>query len=232
MSQPDQKAERFLPLKPRVLLMLLALLKGQSHGYALKEQIARRTAGRVALGPGTLYRTIRDLLRDGLIEEALAEARVSFSELDGIAATGGPGLIGGVIVGLMAAKGLAQASDKPLIAVNHLEGHALSIGLSETLPFPYLLTLISGGHCQVLAVEGVGQYRLYGTTIDDAIGEAFDKTAKLLSLPYPGGPSVERAARAAGRDEPVEGEVRYFGCPSGVEHFIGKWAVGVGSALI
>ncbi len=132
---------------------------------------------------------------DGLIADALTSANTRLSDLDGIAATAGPGLIGGVIVGLMAAKGLAHASDKPLIAVNHLEGHALSIGLSAPLPFPYLLALISGGHCQLLAVEGVGKYRLYGTTIDDAVGEAFDKTAKLLSLSYPGGPAIEKAAQ-------------------------------------
>jgi N6-L-threonylcarbamoyladenine synthase len=132
-----------------------------------------------------------------LIEEVLAEARVGIDEVDAIAATAGPGLIGGVMVGLVAAKGLALASAKPLVAVNHLEGHALSPMLSDPdLRFPYLLLLVSGGHCQLLLVEGVGRYRRLATTIDDAAGEAFDKTAKLLGLGFPGGPAVERAATA------------------------------------
>jgi N6-L-threonylcarbamoyladenine synthase len=132
-----------------------------------------------------------------LIEEALAEAGLDVDGVDAIAATAGPGLIGGVMVGLLAAKGLALASGKPLVAVNHLEGHALSPLLSEPeLGFPYLLLLVSGGHCQLLFVEGLGAYRRLATTIDDAAGEAFDKTAKLLGLGFPGGPAVERAAEA------------------------------------
>jgi N6-L-threonylcarbamoyladenine synthase len=131
----------------------------------------------------------------GLVEEALAEAGVGLDEVDAIAATAGPGLIGGVMVGLLTAKGLALASGKPLIAVNHLEGHALSPMLSDAdLGLPYLLLLVSGGHCQLLSVEGVGRYRRLATTIDDAAGEAFDKSAKLLGLGFPGGPAVERAA--------------------------------------
>ena len=132
---------------------------------------------------------------DGIVEEALAAANIGLSELDAIAATAGPGLIGGVMVGLMTAKALALAAGKPLVAVNHLEAHALTARLTEGVAFPYLLLLISGGHCQLLAVEGVGKFRLYGTTIDDAVGEAFDKVAKLLGLPYPGGPRLEEAAR-------------------------------------
>ena len=132
-----------------------------------------------------------------LIEEVLAETGVALEDVDAVAATAGPGLIGGVMVGLVTAKGLALASGKPLVAVNHLEGHALSAMLSEPdLDFPYLLLLVSGGHCQLLFVEGVGGYRRLATTIDDAAGEAFDKTAKLLGLGYPGGPAVERAAEA------------------------------------
>ncbi len=131
---------------------------------------------------------------DGLVERALDEAGVALTDLDGIAATGGPGLIGGVFVGVMTAKAIAAASAKPFLAVNHLEGHALSVRLMAPLDFPFLLLLISGGHCQLLAVRGVGRYQRYGTTIDDAVGEAFDKTAKLLGLGYPGGPAVERAA--------------------------------------
>jgi N6-L-threonylcarbamoyladenine synthase len=130
-----------------------------------------------------------------LIEEVLAEAEVDLGEVDAIAATAGPGLIGGVIVGLVTAKGLALASGKPLVALNHLEGHALSPMLTAPdLAFPYLLLLVSGGHCQLLFVEGVGRYRRLATTIDDAAGEAFDKSAKLLGLSFPGGPAIERAA--------------------------------------
>jgi N6-L-threonylcarbamoyladenine synthase len=132
---------------------------------------------------------------DGLIARALAEAGLSLDEVDGIAATAGPGLIGGLLVGLTTAKALALAKNKPLSAINHLEAHALTPRLLGRLDFPYLLLLISGGHTQVQIVEGVGRYRRIGTTIDDALGEAFDKTAKLLGLPYPGGPQVEVLAR-------------------------------------
>ena len=131
-----------------------------------------------------------------LVTAALEEAGVTLSDVDAVAATAGPGLIGGVMVGLVTGKALAFAAHKPLVAVNHLEGHALSPRLADpTLEFPYLLLLVSGGHCQILLVEGVGAYRRLATTIDDAAGEAFDKTAKLLGLGFPGGPAVERAAR-------------------------------------
>ncbi|HEY5208163.1 MAG TPA: tRNA (adenosine(37)-N6)-threonylcarbamoyltransferase complex transferase subunit TsaD [Stellaceae bacterium] len=133
---------------------------------------------------------------DGLIAQALEAAGIGFDALDGVAATGGPGLIGGVIVGVMEAKAIALARGLPFIAVNHLEGHALTARLSDDVPFPFLLLLVSGGHCQLLAVEGVGRYRRLGTTLDDAAGEAFDKGAKLLGLGYPGGPAIEQAARA------------------------------------
>lgn len=130
-----------------------------------------------------------------LIAATLDDAGLSLADVDAIAATAGPGLIGGVMVGLVTAKALAMAGDKPLLAVNHLEGHALSPRLADpALGFPYLLLLASGGHCQLLLVEGVGRYRRLGTTIDDALGEAFDKTAKVLGLGYPGGPAVERLA--------------------------------------
>ncbi|WP_019834263.1 tRNA (adenosine(37)-N6)-threonylcarbamoyltransferase complex transferase subunit TsaD [Sphingomonas sp. PR090111-T3T-6A] len=130
-----------------------------------------------------------------LIEGALADAGKTLADVDAVAATAGPGLIGGVMVGLLMAKGIALSAGKPLVAVNHLEGHALSPRLADPdLKFPYLLLLVSGGHCQLLFVEGVGQYRRLATTIDDASGEAFDKTAKLLGLGFPGGPAVERAA--------------------------------------
>jgi N6-L-threonylcarbamoyladenine synthase len=131
---------------------------------------------------------------DMIIAEAMAEAKVSFAAIDGVAAAAGPGLIGGVIVGLTTAKAIALVQEKPLIAVNHLEAHALTARLTDDTPFPYCLFLASGGHTQIVAVLGVGQYVRLGTTVDDAIGEAFDKTAKLLGLGYPGGPRVEKEA--------------------------------------
>ena len=131
-----------------------------------------------------------------LIERVLGEAKLAIGDVDAIAATAGPGLIGGVMVALLAGKGLALAAGKPLIAVNHLEGHALSPRLVDPdLGFPYLLLLVSGGHCQLLEVRGVGDYRRLATTIDDAAGEAFDKAAKLLGLGYPGGPAIEALAK-------------------------------------
>ncbi len=150
---------------------------------------------------------------DALVDRALGEAGLQLRDIDAVAATAGPGLIGGLIVGLMTGKALAAASGKPFYAINHLEGHALTARLTDGLAFPYLLLLVSGGHTQVVLVTGVGDYRRWGTTIDDALGEAFDKTAKLLGLPYPGGPAVEK--QAAGGDEnrfalpqPLKGESR------------------------
>jgi N6-L-threonylcarbamoyladenine synthase len=131
---------------------------------------------------------------DGLVRRALAEADLDFAALDGVAATAGPGLIGGVMVGLMTAKAIAAVHGLAFAAVNHLEAHALSARLVEPVPFPYLLLLISGGHCQLLIVEGVDRYRRLGTTLDDALGEAFDKAARCLGLGYPGGPALERVA--------------------------------------
>ncbi len=132
---------------------------------------------------------------DHVIGEAMRQANASFSELSAVAAAAGPGLIGGVIVGLTTAKAIALAARKPLVAVNHLEAHALTARLTDGVTFPYLLLLVSGGHTQLLAVEDVGRYTRLGTTLDDAVGEAFDKVAKMLSLPYPGGPQVEKQAR-------------------------------------
>ncbi|HEX6072406.1 MAG TPA: tRNA (adenosine(37)-N6)-threonylcarbamoyltransferase complex transferase subunit TsaD [Sphingomicrobium sp.] len=132
-----------------------------------------------------------------LIRTVLSDAKLSIHDVDAVAATAGPGLIGGVMVALLAGKGIALAAGKPLIAVNHLEGHALSPRLVDPdLDFPYLLLLVSGGHCQLLEVRGVGNYRRLATTIDDAAGEAFDKAAKLLGLPYPGGPAIEELAKS------------------------------------
>ncbi len=133
---------------------------------------------------------------DRVIASALAEAGIGIDGIDAVAATAGPGLIGGVIVGLTTAKAIALAAGKPLLAVNHLEGHALTARLTDGVAFPYLLLLLSGGHTQFLSVDGVGNYRRLGTTIDDALGEAFDKAAKLLGLAYPGGPEIEKQAAA------------------------------------
>ncbi|MGL4323343.1 MAG: tRNA (adenosine(37)-N6)-threonylcarbamoyltransferase complex transferase subunit TsaD [Beijerinckiaceae bacterium] len=140
-----------------------------------------------------------------MVGQALARAGVKLSQLDGIAAAAGPGLVGGVLVGLTAGKALAMVARKPFMAVNHLEAHALTPRLIEALAFPYLLLLVSGGHTQLLAVRGVDQYTRLGTTIDDAIGEAFDKVAKLLGLPYPGGPAVE--------DQAAHGNAERFALP-------------------
>lgn len=142
---------------------------------------------------------------EGLVRRAMAEAEIGLDAIDGIAAASGPGLIGGLVVGAMAAKGLAWAAGKPFVAVNHLEAHALAARLAPGVEFPYLLLLVSGGHTQLLACAGVGNYRQLGTSRDDAAGEAFDKTAKLLGLGYPGGPAIERAAR--------DGDPRRFALP-------------------
>jgi N6-L-threonylcarbamoyladenine synthase len=164
-----------------------------AHRLATQESAHRPYGGVV---PEIAARAHVEIL-PSLISDALAEAKVRLSDVDAIAATAGPGLVGGVMVGLVTGKGLALAAGKPLIAVNHLEGHALSPMLSQPdLAFPYLLLLVSGGHCQLLLVEGLGRYRRLATTIDDAAGEAFDKTAKLLGLGFPGGPAVERAAES------------------------------------
>jgi N6-L-threonylcarbamoyladenine synthase len=162
-----------------------------SHALAGQEDHHRAFGGVV---PEIAARAHAELMTP-LVETALADAGLTLNDVDAIAATAGPGLIGGVMVGLVTAKALAMASGKPLIAVNHLEGHALSPRLIDAdLEFPYLLLLVSGGHCQLLRVNGVGNYNRLATTIDDAVGEAFDKTAKILGLGFPGGPAVERAA--------------------------------------
>jgi N6-L-threonylcarbamoyladenine synthase len=169
-----------------------------------------------------------------LVEAALAEAGVTLADVDAIAATAGPGLIGGVMVGLVTGKALALASGKPLVAVNHLEGHGLSPRLTDPdLAFPYLLLLVSGGHCQLLLVESVGRYRRLATTIDDAAGEAFDKTAKLLGLGFPGGPAVEKAAaqgdaRAVPLPRPLLGSAEphfsFAGLKSAVARVVGQYS--------
>ncbi len=134
-------------------------------------------------------------IADSVVAATLAQSGLSLANMDAIAATSGPGLIGGVMVGMMTGKALAMAAGKPFIPINHLEGHALSPRLAEDCPFPYLLLLVSGGHCQFLEVTGLGSYRRLGSTIDDAAGEAFDKLAKTLGIGFPGGPAVERLAK-------------------------------------
>lgn len=202
-SSCDETAAALVDSERRILAQRIAS-QDEAHrpyGGVVPEIAARAHAERLA----------------PLIEATLADAGLGLADVDAIAATAGPGLIGGVMVGLVTAKALAMAADKPLIAVNHLEGHALSPRLADaSLAYPYLLLLVSGGHCQVLLVEGVGRYRRLATTIDDALGEAFDKTAKILGLGYPGGPAVERLAR--------EGDPRAVPLPrplvgSGEPHF-------------
>ncbi len=158
----------------------------------LSQQAEHRPFGGIV--PEVAARSHLDHL-DPLIRRALANAGLTLADIDAVAATGGPGLIGGVMVGVTTAKAIAAVRRIPFLAVNHLEGHALSARLVADVPFPYLLLLVSGGHCQVLIVEGVGRYVRLGTTVDDAAGEAFDKAAKLLGLGYPGGPAIEKAAR-------------------------------------
>ena len=180
-SSCDETAAALVTSQRRVLAHRLAGQEAAHRPYGgVVPEIAARAHVEI-LGP--------------LVAAALADAGVTLADVDAVAATAGPGLIGGVMVGLVMGKALAHAAGKPLIAVNHLEGHALSPRLSDPdLDFPYLLLLVSGGHCQLLLVEGVARYRRLATTIDDAAGEAFDKTARVLGLAYPGGPAVEAAA--------------------------------------
>ena len=181
-SSCDETAAALVDSERRILAQRIAS-QDEAHrpyGGVVPEIAARAHAERIA----------------PLVEATLADAGMTLDDVDAIAATAGPGLIGGVMVGLVTAKALAMAAGKPLIAINHLEGHALSPRLADaSLAYPYLLLLVSGGHCQLLLVEGLGRYRRLATTIDDALGEAFDKTAKILGLGYPGGPAVERLAR-------------------------------------
>ncbi len=169
---------------------------GEARGTILSNVVLSQVNEHAAFGgvvPEIAARAHVEAL-DHIIEKAMTEAGKSFGALDGVAASAGPGLIGGLIVGLTTAKAIALTHNKPLIAVNHLEAHALTARLTDAVPFPYCLFLASGGHTQILGVRGVGDYLRLGGTVDDAIGEAFDKTAKLLGLGYPGGPQVEKEA--------------------------------------
>jgi len=169
---------------------------GPGPGKILSSVVASQIGAHAPYGgvvPEIASRAHLEIL-DSVIARAIAEAGIAPEAIDAVAATAGPGLIGGVMVGLTTAKGLALGLGKPLIAVNHLMGHALTGRLTEGVRYPFLLLLVSGGHCQLLGVGGLDDFRLYGSTIDDAVGEAFDKVAKLLGLPYPGGPQVEKLA--------------------------------------
>jgi N6-L-threonylcarbamoyladenine synthase len=186
-----------------------AVVERQSDGSGriLSNIVRSQTSEHARFGgvvPEIAARAHVDLL-DGIVAQAMKDANTGFAQLSAVAAAAGPGLIGGVIVGLTTAKAIAMVHDTPLIAVNHLEAHALTPRLTCALAFPYCLFLASGGHTQIVAVVGVGQYVRLGTTVDDAMGEAFDKVAKMLSLPYPGGPEVERSA--------ASGDPRRFAFP-------------------
>jgi N6-L-threonylcarbamoyladenine synthase len=172
-------------------------LRPDGSGEILSDEVMSQILAHAAFGgvvPEIAARAHVEIL-DTLIARALAKAGISARDVDGVAAAAGPGLIGGVLVGLMAGKGVALATGKPFIAVNHLEAHALTARLTGNVAFPYLVLLASGGHTQILAAKGVGDYDRLGATMDDAIGEAFDKTAKMLGLAFPGGPAVEEAAK-------------------------------------
>ncbi|QCI64916.1 tRNA (adenosine(37)-N6)-threonylcarbamoyltransferase complex transferase subunit TsaD [Phreatobacter stygius] len=177
--------------------------KGEILSNVVRSQIAEH-APYGGVVPEIAARAHVDIV-DLVIEQALRQADIGVNDLDAVAAAGGPGLVGGVLIGLTTAKAIALIAGKPLIAVNHLEAHALTARLTDQVAFPYLLFLASGGHTQLLAVTGVGSYTKLGTTIDDAIGEAFDKVAKLLDLPYPGGPEVEQRAK--------DGDAKRFAFP-------------------
>jgi len=186
-----------------------AVVERQADGTAriLSNIVRSQTEEHARFGgvvPEIAARAHVDLL-DGIVDRAMKDAGTGFAQLSGVAAAAGPGLIGGVIVGLTTAKAIAMVHNTPLIAVNHLEAHALTPRLTCALAFPYCLFLASGGHTQIVAVIGVGKYVRLGTTVDDAMGEAFDKVAKMLGLPYPGGPEVERAASG--------GDARRFAFP-------------------
>ena len=171
-------------------------LDGEGRGFILADEVLSQIAQHQAFGgvvPEIAARAHVEVL-DQLVLRALKRAGLRLADLDGVAAAAGPGLVGGVIVGLTTAKALALVAGKPFVAVNHLEAHALTARLTDDVAFPYLLLLASGGHTLLIAVQGVGDHVRLGGTIDDAIGEAFDKVAKLLGLPYPGGPQVERWA--------------------------------------
>jgi len=180
---------------------------GFDGGEILSNEVMSQIARHAAYGgvvPEIAARAHIEVL-DRLIARALKDARTEVADLDAIAAAAGPGLIGGILVGLTAGKALALAAGKPFVAVNHLEAHALTARLTDGIEFPYLALIVSGGHTQLVAVRGVGAYQRLGSTVDDAAGEAFDKVGKMLDLPYPGGPQIEKLA--------LEGDPHRFDLP-------------------
>ncbi|MEM9667944.1 MAG: tRNA (adenosine(37)-N6)-threonylcarbamoyltransferase complex transferase subunit TsaD [Pseudomonadota bacterium] len=179
----DETAAAIVRLNGETVELLSDVIRTQTDEHALYGGVVPEIAARA-------HAEMADLI----VAKALIDAGLDLSDMDAVAATSGPGLIGGVLVGMMTGKALAMASGKPFLPINHLEGHALSPRLSDDCPFPYLLLLVSGGHCQILEARGLSDYRRLGTTIDDAAGEAFDKTAKLLCLGFPGGPAIEALA--------------------------------------
>ena len=198
-SAPADRAWTVLGLETSCDETAAAVVRREANGRGtiLSNVVLSQIADHAAFGgvvPEIAARSHVEAL-DGIVRAALDEAGADWHGLNAVAVTAGPGLIGGLLVGLVTGRAISVARGLPLLPLNHLEGHALTATLTDGIAFPYLLLLVSGGHTQLLAVEGVGRYRRLGTTIDDALGEAFDKTAKLLGLPYPGGPQVERAAR-------------------------------------
>jgi len=194
-TQNDKSADIILGIESSCDETAAALVR--CDGTILAHQIASQAETHAAHGgvvPEVAARGHLDTIQP-VITACLKEAGLSLDDVSGIAATGGPGLIGGVLIGTLVAKSIAAARAIPYYAINHLEGHALTARLTDEVAFPYLLLLISGGHTQLLVVEGLGQYKRLGTSLDDAAGEAFDKGAKLLGLGYPGGPAIEKAAR-------------------------------------
>ena len=205
---PPEQSERTPPDGPLTVLGIetscdetaaaVVVREGPAHGRILSNVVRSQFAEHKPYGgvvPEIAARAHVECL-DGIVAAAMKDAGVGWRDLSAVAATAGPGLNGGLVVGLVTGKALALAQELPFVAVNHLEAHALTVGLTDGVAPPYLMLLVSGGHTQTLLVEDVGRYRRLGTTIDDAIGEAFDKTAKLLGLGYPGGPAVERLARS------------------------------------
>ena len=195
-TQNDKSADIILGIESSCDETAAALVR--CDGKILAHQIASQAETHAAHGgvvPEVAARGHLETIRP-VIKACLDEAGIGFENVDGIAATGGPGLIGGVLIGTLVAKSIAAARAIPYYAINHLEGHALTARLTDKIAFPYLLLLISGGHTQLLVVEGLGRYKRLGTSLDDAAGEAFDKGAKLLGLGYPGGPAIEKAAQA------------------------------------
>ena len=215
------KVGKNTPLKPKLKVVLgietscdeTAVAVVQEDGTILSNLVLSQLEEHSAFGgvvPEIAARAHLDHI-DTLIKGAMEDANLNFSDLDAVAATSGPGLIGGVMVGMMAGKAISATHNKPFIGINHLEAHALTARLTHRIEFPYLILLVSGGHTQILVAEDVGVYKRWGTTIDDALGECFDKSAKLMGLPYPGGPNLEKMAAAC---KDTDAALKQFNLPT------------------